>query len=64
MVYDAQAVCMQVNFDEETCQMQLADEYQFMDYGMDLYAPQSTLDEKGRRILTAWLRMPEPVDGK
>ena len=35
-----------------------------MDYGMDLYAPQSTLDEEGRRILTAWLRMPEPVDGK
>lgn len=61
---DAQAVCMQVKFDEKTCQMQLTDEYQFMDYGMDLYAPQSTLDEKGRRILTAWLRMPEPVDGK
>ena len=61
---DAQTVCMQVKFDEKTCQMELPDEYQFMDYGMDLYAPQSTLDEEGRRILTAWLRMPEPVDGK
>lgn len=61
---DAQAVCMQVKFDEKTCQMELPDEYQLMDYGMDIYAPQSTLDEEGRRILTAWLRMPEPVDGK
>ena len=44
--------------------MELPEEYQFLDYGTDLYAPQSTLDEEGRRILTAWLRMPEPVDGK
>ena len=44
--------------------MELPEEYQFLDYGTDLYAPQSTLDESGRRILTAWLRMPEPVDGK
>ena len=44
--------------------MELPDEYQLLDYGTDLYAPQSTLDEEGRRILTAWLRMPEPVDGK
>ena len=31
---------------------------------MDLYAPQSTVDAQGRRILMAWLRMPQPVDGK
>ena len=61
---DAQTVCMQVKFDKETCAMELPEEYQFLDYGTDLYAPQSTLDEEGRRILTAWLRMPEPVDGK
>ena len=41
---------MQVKFDEKTCQMELPDEYQLMDYGMDLYAPQSTRDEEGRRI--------------
>ena len=61
---DAQTVCMQVKFDKETCAMELPEEYQFLDYGTDLYAPQSTFDEEGRRILTAWLRMPEPVDGK
>ena len=44
--------------------MELSDSYQFFDYGTDLYAPQSTVDEKGRRIIIAWLRMPEPVDGK
>ena len=53
-----------MKFDKETCAMELPEEYQFLDYGTDLYGPQSTLDEKGRRVLTAWLRMPEPVDGK
>ena len=31
-----------------------------MDWGMDLYAPQTTLDREGRRILMAWVRMPKP----
>lgn len=57
-------VCMQVTFEEETCVMQLPDHYQYLDYGLDLYAPQSTLDEEGRRVLVAWLRMPEPVEGE
>ena len=61
---DSQAICMQVKFNEESCQMELPAEYQFMDYGTDPYAPQSTLDAEGRRILTAWIRMPEPVDGR
>lgn len=54
-----QAICYLVDFEEETCRMQIPEEYQFMDYGLDLYAPQSTLDEAGRRILVAWARMPE-----
>ena len=58
------AVCTLVDFEEETCSMRIPDEYQFLDYGLDLYAPQSTLDEKGRRTMIAWLRMPEVVDGK
>ncbi len=58
-----QTICMTVKFDESTCSMKIPDEYQFLDYGLDLYAPQSTLDAEGRRILTAWLRMPEAVDG-
>lgn len=59
-----QAICMQVSFEKENCAMELPTTYQFLDYGLDLYAPQSTVDEEGRRVLMAWLRMPEPVDGK
>ncbi len=58
-----QAVCMLVKFDEQSCEMQIPDEYSFLDYGMDLYAPQSTLDADGRRVLIAWERMPESPDG-
>lgn len=59
-----QAVCMKVEFEEKTCTMTFPEEYQFLDYGLDLYAPQSTVDEEGRRVLVAWLRMPEAVDGE
>ncbi len=58
-----QAICFLVDFEEETCRMQIPEEYQFLDYGMDLYAPQSALDAEGRRVLTAWARMPESPSG-
>lgn len=58
-----QNICMVVDFDEETCTMKMADEYQFLDYGLDLYAAQSTVDRDGRRVVTAWARMPDAVDG-
>lgn len=57
------SICTLVEFEEETCTMKIPDDYQFLDYGLDLYAPQSTLDEEGRRVLVAWLRMPEPPGG-
>lgn len=57
-------ICMPVAFDEKTCSMKIPDEYQYLDYGLDLYAPQTTLDEAGRRVLVAWLRMPEAVDNE
>lgn len=57
------SICMPVEFEEETCTMSLPERYQYLDYGLDLYAPQSTVDEAGRRVLVAWLRMPEAVDG-
>lgn len=59
-----QNICMVVDFDEETCTMKMADEYQFLDYGLDLYAAQSTVDRDGRRVVAAWARMPEAVDGE
>lgn len=60
--YGNQAVCTLVDFDEKTCSMKIGGEFQFLDYGLDLYAPQSTIDKYGRRIVVAWLRMPEPMD--
>lgn len=62
--YQDQSICMLVNFEKETCQMELPDAYQYLDYGLELYAPQTTVDEKGRRVLLAWLRMPQAVDGQ
>lgn len=59
-----QAICALVEFDEETCTMEIPEAYQFLDYGLDLYAPQTTKDEEGRRVLIAWLRMPSAVDGE
>lgn len=32
-----------------------------MDYGLDLYAPQTTLDAEGRRVMISWMRMPMAV---
>ncbi len=56
-----QAICMAVDFKEDGCEMRMPDTYQYIDYGLDLYAPQSAVDEEGRRVLVAWLRMPEAV---
>ena len=33
-----------------------------VDYGMDLYAPQTNIDKDGRRVMIAWMRMPEAVE--
>ncbi|QDH19823.1 glycoside hydrolase family 32 protein [Saccharibacillus brassicae] len=32
-------------------------EFRTLDYGFDFYAPQTTLDDRGRRILIAWMAM-------
>lgn len=57
-------ICMLAAFEEAACRMEMPETYQYLDYGLDLYAPQSTEDEEGRRVLAAWLRMPEAVNGK
>lgn len=62
--YASQAICTLVDFDEESCEMIIPDTYQFLDYGQDLYAPQSTVDKDGNRVVMSWLRMPKPVEGK
>ncbi len=63
-LYRAVAICTLAQFDETVCEMKIPDSYQMLDYGLDLYAPQSTIDAQGRRIVIAWARMPEAVEGK
>ena len=59
--YDSVAVCMLSSFDENTGKIELSENYQLFDYGIDLYAPQSTTDKDGNRVVIAWARMPEAV---
>lgn len=59
--YQHHAVCMPAEFDTERCELKLPEHYQYVDYGLDLYAPQTTVDKEGRRVMIAWLRMPEVV---
>ena len=62
--YQNISLCALVDFNESDCEMKLPEEYQQLDYGQDLYAPQSTTDSEGRRVIVEWARMPEAVDGK
>ena len=56
-----QTICGFADFNEESCEMTLGQDFELFDFGLDLYAPQSTVDKDGRRTVIAWLRMPEPM---
>lgn len=49
------------DFDQETCTLRLRTPLRLLDWGLDLYAPQTTLDAAGRRVLVGWMRMARPV---
>ena len=49
-----------VDFDYTTLDTKVH-EHELMDYGADFYAPQTMVDNKGRRIVIAWLRMEVPL---
>lgn len=55
-----ESIIQKIDFDPESGKVVLSGEYQFLDYGMDLYAPQSNLDSEGRRTVISWVRMPVP----
>lgn len=59
--YEHQSVIQMIDWDADAGSLNLIGESRFLDYGMDIYAPQSTVDESGQRLLVAWLRMPIPV---
>lgn len=60
--YTNHAICMIVEFDLESCILSTSKEYQYVDYGLDLYATQTTLDAEGRRVMIGWMRMPKKVE--
>lgn len=62
--YGHHAMCALAEFDKERCVLALSQEMQYVDYGLDLYAPQTNVDEKGRRVMVAWMRMPKVVEGE
>ena len=55
------AKCGLADFKLPQCEMKLCGDFRFVDYGLDFYAPQTALDEAGRRVIIGWIRMPEPV---
>ncbi len=62
--YASQALCVPAVFEEGSCSLQLPEQYHYIDYGLDLYAPQTNLDAQGRRFMIAWMRMPEAVEDR
>lgn len=59
--YSDQAVYAKINFDSETCKVKVLGNSELLDYGTDLYAPQTCVDKQGRRVMIAWMRMPGAV---
>lgn len=57
--YEHHAICAPARFVPDTCELKLPDTYEFIDYGLDFYAPQTTVDAAGRRVMIGWMRMPE-----
>lgn len=57
--YEHHAICAPAEFEPGTCRLKLPDTYQFIDYGLDFYAPQTNVDAKGKRVMIGWMRMPE-----
>lgn len=62
--YEHHAICIPADFEPETCSLSLHGNYQYIDYGLDLYAPQTNVDAEGRRVMIAWMRMPKAVEIK
>ena len=60
--YEHLSVCAPAEFDRQTCVLTLPERFQYVDYGMDLYAPQTNVDREGRRVMVAWMRMPQAVE--
>ena len=47
---------LSIDFETETYELK---EFHELDYGFDFYAPQSFVDEQGRRIMIGWMGLPD-----
>lgn len=56
--YENQTFVRFISFDPELGELAIDDKWEFLDYGLDVYATQSNLDEDGRRVIISWVRMP------
>lgn len=61
--YPSHARITTCDFSHDNCELTITNELRLLDYGRDLYAPQTTIDESGRRIYIGWMRMPVKADG-
>ena len=59
--YENHAVCSVAEFDPARCELTIPGDCEYVDYGLDIYAPQTSLDREGRRVMVAWMRMPKAV---
>ena len=60
--YTALSMIGTIDFDPETCEISNLSEFEYIDYGHDIYATQSCEDEEGRRVMVVWVRMPVEAD--
>lgn len=59
--YDNQPIIQPVDFDTESSEVNIKGEHRYLDYGLDIYAPQSNLDKDGNRVVISWVRMACPI---
>lgn len=59
--YDNQPIIQPVEFEIKSADVSISGEYKFLDYGFDLYAPQTNLDRDGNRVVISWVRMACPM---
>ncbi|GAA0794939.1 glycoside hydrolase family 32 protein [Faecalicatena orotica] len=62
--YADRPFCTLADFNDKNCELSLSTNLQPVDYGTDLYAPQTNLDRDGRRVMIAWMRMPKAVEAE
>lgn len=54
-----------IDFDESSCQLSgAAENFRYIDDGLDYYAPQSFTDKNGIRTQIGWLRMGQVLEGE